>query len=1122
VKLHGESITRFCKIIILCVPAILLIVSERSVAQQVTAGISGRVSDPSDAAVAKATVTAKDVDRGTTFSVTTNDEGAYTLPRLPVGSYEVRAEVPGFQTAVTRLDLQLNQNARVDFHMRVGQVNETVEVSAAAPLLQTETTELGTVINSKTNETLPLATRNYVQLTLLAPGSVNPNPGTLKDSSGTNANGGRPYVNGNREQANNFLLDGVDNNQVSDNLVGYSPSVDAIQEFNMITNNASAEFGNFQGGIISVSIKSGTNELHGSAFEFFRNDILNANSWEHKWQAPAGTQIPREPVRWNMFGGSAGGPIIKNKLFFFGDYQGSRFNRPASVGTINVFTAAERQGDFSQLLKERGIQLYNPFSVDAQGNRAPFPNNQIPISLIDPVAKNLFSSKYYPPPINNALQNNFLNTTRSQSHGDQGDIKVDLAMSDKDRMFVRYSKSSQSNPSSNSFPLFFGGFNDYVTDGGVVDWTRSIGPRLVNEFRTGINYVKVNNGSVDNGLGNVAQELGIAGVNDRSAGLLSINFNSLASGIGSGNIGTQQLFANTVFQVGDMLVASVGKHVVHTGFLVMRRYLNTFYAGNNGRTGLIDFSGKYTAGPGAGAVSSSVAGAGEADFFLGLPTRMGRGVNTGTWGHRGSVYAFYVQDGWRVMRNLTLNLGLRYENTTPWVEVADRQVNFAPFTGEIQFAGKSTYYSNNRALYNSYNSGLDFQPRIGFAYTPGMLGGTFVVRGAYTISSYLEGTGTNLRLPLNPPLNQEFETRYDSTDLRLPLSRTSQGLTVLSSASDPFAGANIRLWDPNIRPAAVEQWNFSVQQQLGKQSTLQVGYVGQKGTHLAVPMPYAQLRLNRDGSVSPSPYLAGNPALKSIAQISGTEANGTQRYDALQATLQKRYSDGLQFQVAYTYSKCMTDSSGYYGSWGGQATPTFPYWQNLYDKKAEWGPCYYDVTHSLTTYAVYDLPFGRGRKFGNDINKAVNAVAGDWSISGIYSLHSGFPLTIGAGDASGTKSRGPRANCNAPANVFGKQDSPSGGFQWFDPNSYGAPNPHTFGTCGVSTVRGPGLSSLDLSFLKQFPITERVRFEFRGEFINLTNTPILNSPSTGLGADLGRITSSQGPRNVQFALKLYY
>ena len=484
--------------------------------------------------------------------------------------------------------------------------------------------------------------------------------------------------------------------------------------------------------------------------------------------------------------------------------------------------------------------------------------------LLDPVAQKLFTSNLYPLPVNGNLQNNQL------EHHQQQDRRRPIRHQDRRGpirrridIFVRYSQSSQSNPSTNSFPLFFGGFNDNVTQGGVVDWTRTFGPRFVNEFRTGINYVKLNNGGVDNGLGNVAQDLGIAGVNDRSGGLLALNFNSaVVSGIGSGNIGSQQLFANTVFQVGDTFLASFRTHVLHAGFQLTRRYLNTFYAGNNGRTGFITYAGKYTAGPSSGAVASGTAGSGEADFFLGLPTELGRGVSTGTWGHRDAVYSLYLQDDWRVMPNLTVNLGLRYENTTPWVEVADRQVNFAPFTGEIQIAGKSNYYTDSRALYNSYNLGLDFQPRIGFAYTPGMFKGTFVIRGAYTLSSYLEGTGTNLRLPLNPPFNQEFDTRYDSTNLALPLSRTSEGLNVLSSPGDPFAGANIRLWDPNIRPAAVNQWNFSLQQQFGKSATLQIGYVGQKGSHLAVPMPYAQLRLNADGSVLPSPYLSGTRAEK--------------------------------------------------------------------------------------------------------------------------------------------------------------------------------------------------------------------------------------------------------------------
>jgi hypothetical protein len=324
-----------------------------------------------------------------------------------------------------------------------------------------------------------------------------------------------------------------------------------------------------------------------------------------------------------------------------------------------------------------------------------------------------------------------------------------------------------------------------------------------------------------------------------------------------------------------------------------------------------------------------------------------------------------------------------------------------------------------------------------------------------------------------------------------------------------------------VQPAIAQQWNFAVQHQFAN-TTIQAGYVGQHGTHLMVPMPYFQRRLLPGGQTAPSPFLSGNPALANISQISGTASNGNMRYDALQVVVQKRYSEGLQYQVAYTYSKCMTNSSGYYGSWGGQATPTSPYFQNLYDARAEWGPCYYDVKHVLSSYAIYDVPFGRGKKFGNDLNPVVNAVAGNWQLSGILQWHGGYPLTISGGDASGTNSRGPRANCISPGTVLGKQNSPSGGYQWFNPAAYGPASPGTFGTCGVGTIRGPGLSTFDLSIQKQFPFTETSRLEFRTEFINLTNTPILNSPSTGLGADLGLLQSSQGPRNIQFGLKLYF
>src|SRR5262245_53515973 len=643
---------------------ILLIASAATaLGQQVTAAILGNVTDPNGAPVTRAKVTARDEARGTVLTTETNSEGVFNLPRVPVGSYEVRIEIQGFQTAVRPgVQLELNQTARLDFKLSVGEITQVAEITGALPpLMQTDPTQLSTVIDSRTNVTLPLASRNYVQLTLLAPGSVNPNPGSLT-GAGTSANSGRPYINGNREQANNFLLDGLDNNQVSDNLVGYAPSPEAIQEFNLITNNAAAEFGNFQGGIVSVTIKSGTNEFHGSAFEFFRNDVLNANSWSNNL---TGAGKPKE--RWNQFGGSVGGPIIKDKLFFFADYQGLRYNVPAATSFFTVLTNAQRQGNFSALCSTyrangecdfklvpdpkdpniikkvyQGTQLFNPFQFNANGERMILPFNQIPTNLIDSVAKALFNSKFYPAPINNQLENNQINTSRNSTHGDQGDVKIDYNRSQKDRIFGRFSRSRQDRGGTNTFPLFFDDFFRAPAYNGVANWTRTFSSQLVNEARVGVNYTLVNNGGQDKGLGNVAQQLGIQNGNDRGPGLFAINFGAAqASGFGNSNIGDQQRFANTVIQLEDSLIITHGQHIFHTGFQYKRNRLNIFYAGNNGRTGFMNFSGRFTAGPGALAVASGTTGRGEADFLLGLPDSLGRGVNTGSWGHRSHVFAAY-------------------------------------------------------------------------------------------------------------------------------------------------------------------------------------------------------------------------------------------------------------------------------------------------------------------------------------------------------------------------------------------------------------------------------------------------------------------------------------------------
>lgn len=1102
--------------------------------QEVTAAINGVVTDPSGGAVAGAKVIARDLDRGTAFPTTTDSGGLYNLPRLPVGNYEVRVENPGFQASVqSPVVLQLNQVAKIDFQLKVGNVNQTVEVTTAAPVLQTETTQLGTVLDARTNEALPLATRNYNQLTLLAPGAITTSPIAFTGAQST-FNSGRPYINGNREQANNYILDGMDNNQISENDVGYAPSVDAIQEFNLITQNASAEFGNFMGGTVSVSLKSGTNHFHGVAFEFLRNDKLNANEWANNFQG-----LPKPLLRWNEFGGAVGGPIIKDKLFFFADYQGSRYDQPATSGGFTVFTAAERAGNFSAICTAgftNGIcnnaaqQLYNPYSSTSATGRTPFLNNQIPVSLFSPIAVSILNSPLYPAPINGALVNNQVNIAHTYTNGDQGDIKVDWAPSEKDHIYGRYSQQKVVNPGTNSEPLLYNSFNNYPLYNGVFDWTRTFSPTLVNEFRAGVNYYPVATGNV---TPSSSTNFSIPGAPSNFLPQMQFTGGNLTSGNGwFGTADITQDFSSTVGQVEDTAIINKGSHTLHAGFQLFRDRIDVFYSGNEGLAGVFGFNGQYT-----GDISAGSKGLPEADFLLGLPQTVGLGAGGGTWGQRSWTYAAFLQDDWKVTSHLTLNLGLRWELHTPWDEVYNRQTNFQEYTGAVLLSGQTNLFNDNNALYNQYNGITNFQPRLGLAWSPD---GKTVVRASYTLSNFLEGTGTNLRLTRNPPWQTGHLVTYSSgADLVLPPTTLDQGYSgfgasgsctpaaALAASPACFAGATIFTWDPNNRPAVSNQWNFSIQRQFGNSMTLQLAYVGQNNDHLMVPINASQGYLASSGVVYPSPYLAGNPTLATDGPTDKlTDTNGIQNYNALQVSFQKRLSEGLEFQANYTWSKCLTNSIGYYGLYGDtvasagadQSGGNYFYWQNSYDAHGNYGPCYYDAEHAFNGFVTYDIPFGRGRAFGKDMNKVVNALIGDWQINSIVTLHSGFPFTIGANDASGTNSFGPLASCSGPPQVLGRQEAPQGGYQWWNPDTFYQPT-SGFGNCGVGIVRGPGLHTADLSVSKLFSFTEHQNLEFRAEAINFTNTPILGGPNSSLGPNLGLVNTSQGARNLQFGLK---
>ena len=1109
-------------------------------AQETSAGITGRVTDPSGSAVVGASVKAKDLDRGTDWPTQTNDDGIYAFPRVPNGRYSLTVEAKGFKTYVNpELTLEVNQRARVDVALQVGAITESIEVTGEAALLQTDTTQVGSTVDSSQIDHTPLISRNPVALSLLSAGVTNPDPSSFNNGM-RSTGGGRPYVNGNREESNNFMLDGVDNNFTSDNLVSYQPNPDAIEEFKLITNNASAEFGSFQGGIINVVIKSGTNKFHGDVFEYFRNDKLNSNSWANNWNGPApGVAVPRSALRWNQFGGTFGGRIIRDKLFFFIDEQSLRNNTPPSTSATTLMPTAWRTGDFSALLDPtqtagKVIQLYNPLSLNtATGLRAPFPNNIIPQSMLSPAAVKLMSSSFYPAPqYSRFTTSNYYYSSWSYLYSDQGDAKLDWRPEEKDYITVRVSKGRQDAPSLNSLPILYGSFNTSPFQNGGINWTRTINPRIVNEFRFGVNNVMLDNGGADEGLGNLAQQVGIA---NAGTGLLALgqglgnggSFNYIG-GIGSANIGVQQLFANTTWQYTDNLTITHGRHMMKMGFQFLREWINVFYSGNNGRSGFINFNGQFTA---QNALAPSGTQIGEADFMLGMTDDYGRGLQSGTWGQRSNVWGVYFQDDWRATNNLTLNLGLRWEYHSPWAEVENRQANFDEFTGTLELAAPlpaglaappgaaPIIESGTPGLYQPYKK--DFQPRIGFAYTPNLMNRKLVFRGAYTISSYLEGTGTNLRTPLNPPFEQEFETRYNiAGQFTVPGSTLDQGLFGLNP-KNPYAGATIRLWDPLNRPADVQQWNLSTDVQLPSQNVLTVGYVGQHGDHLMVAMPYLQ-NIVTNGVVTQGPYLSGNPVLRSeISQISGTASIGRQGYQSLQTTLRKRFAAGLEYQVAFTYSHGMSDSIGYYGQ-GGQAGSQSAYWQYLYCQACEMGPTYFDAKFMFVPSFTYQLPFGRSRHFGSNWSKPVDSLIGGWQLGGVYTAHTGFPLTIKYNrDTSGTGQRSYRVNVIGTPNDP-HQVGPNG--EWLDISAYAAPPNGTYGNIGVGTARGPGMSRLDFSLSKQFHISEAKFFELRGEAFNLFNTPIFLSPSsqTITSTTFGQIRGAEGQRQMQIVGKFYF
>ncbi|HLQ52153.1 MAG TPA: TonB-dependent receptor, partial [Terriglobales bacterium] len=667
-------------------------------------------------------------------------------------------------------------------------------------------------------------------------------------------------------------------------------------------------------------------------------------------------------------------------------------------------------------------------------------------------------------------------------------------------------------------------------------------PNLLNDFRIGFSYFPVTEGFSNPTGQNLPQAFGIAGVTDTFLPALVFSGSGLQPGA-IGNNDLVQSFHDTTLQFEDTFTLTRGKHVLHAGFEVYRYIQNDLYPGNAGLAGQFTFNGQFTGNNG------SSPGFSAADFLLGLPQDVQQGNGGGGNRYlRNSLIAGFGQDNWRITNNLTLNLGLRYELTTPRYEANDRAVNFNIFTGQPQIAGTN---GASRATYESYTGIGNFQPRIGIAWSPDFLRNT-VFRGAYGISSFMEANGVNNLPYQNPPFIQAHEVSFISSTA-LPSSTLDQGFSNFPAAGCTVAalqalsplciqGATLHLTNTSLRPAVDQQWNFSIQHQFGSHTSFQVGYVGNKIDHMSNIFIFNQKVLNPNGTVSPGPFAqplinccgAGNSPT-----IRFNDSSAIQRYNALQTTFEQRAFHGLDFKANYTWSKCLNNSLGYFGPFGDEeALPGTTsqtgfnfFYQNSYNPKGDYGLCIADAKHLFNGYLVYELPFGHGKLFGGSASDVVNAIIGGWTVATNFTLHSGFAITPLGSDSSSTGSASPRANCplgvskdgsGAIVNLSPVGTPPLFGKQWWNPVSATPGTPGHFGNCGIGSFRGPGLTTADLNVAKRFALTERMNVELLAQFINVTNTPILGRPSFFQGSTFGTITSSNPGRQVQFGLKLHY
>jgi carboxypeptidase family protein len=1051
-----------------------LLSPEAARAQTGAASLTGIVTDQTGAAIPGATVTATNQATNVDYTAISNEAGNYTITSVPVGTYVIKAELTGFKTAATvPVDLEAKQIGRFDFKLEVGTIAENVQVVGQSPLLQTETATVGEVISGTTVVGLPLNGRNTGQLSLLLPGTVTVNPGSF--TAIRNFGAGRPYVNGNREQTNNYTVDGVDMNESIDNLVAYQPSPDALAEISVETNNYAADTGNVAGAVISNVIKSGSNVVRGNAFEFYRNSDFDANTWDNER-----SNAPKAERTQHIFGGTLGGPLKKDKWFVFGDYQGTRFDAPGTEN-VSVAPAAWRSGDLSSA----GATIRDPLTGAA------FPGSQIPASRISPVARAILSNtSLYPLPNRtvNGVSGNYVGDTLTTTRAHQGDVRVDWNTSAKDKVFGRFSFAQyESRNDKRPFPLLLGSLTDSPFRNVAFNWNRVFSGSLINEVLVGFNQITVVTKALDwSGIGNANATFGIGG-GQPIAGLSSIGWGGGLTSVGTGASDTDTL--DRTLQFNDKVTWLKGDHALKIGGQLLHYSQRRFYAGNNGLLGIFNYGGAFSGFP-------------FSDFLLDQVATKGRGSASEPWTHLHDRIALYLQDDFKATEAVTLNLGLRWAYTQPVVEKDNRQGNFSLTTGQEILAAEGD--REERALYKPYYKG--FEPRVGLAWR---LNARWVLRGGYGISQYMEGTGANLRLPLNPPFFFESAATYDATTGGGSLATGFADLRPLDQPS-----GQVRAWDPNLRPQFTQQWNVFAEYLLAKSITANVGYVGHHATHLVTPVEGNQPLPGTGDPSTWAPLQNRRPLFATaplITNISTTASRGRSDYKGLQASVRQRATRGLEYLASYTLGKANANQLGYYGS-GGFTAAEGTYWMNAYDPELNYGPAFFDVRHNFVFSANYQLPYGRDSGGSN----AASALLGGWTLSGIFQARTGFPITVldGRGSSLQAVRGGERPNCiGDPVPADQTLD------HWLDINAFARAPLGTWGNCGVGIARAPGYQNVDLTVAKRFGLGGARAAEVRFEFFNLFNRANFRAPARDINSPntFGQITQTLSTPQISTA-----